>query len=377
MKNFWIRITAFLVTIVVLGGTIELAIHHYDPTRVIYRRLKAPDKYLYEEIDPALTRQKPGRMIDQDVIAAPNAVRAELVTMIWGPTGVPNTDTPINVKVRVDGQLGVLPQGTIVTRLDFNLGLGLTSNPYLLESPDGNNRLIVYHHGFGAPIKTASHFLAALIDSGFDVVAVNALGHGGTLAFVDSNQAGILPHARHKQKSNIFHEMSDFDRPLRYHLRPIYGAIDYARRKKSYRSVDVAGFSMGAFFATLLAALDPTIERSYPIAGVLPNYLRRGQEIMPDGPPSYPPLMDIANHLELFVLGASGEDRRQLQVFNRYDRCCFNGIRSNIYKAAIQNAVHQSSAKGRFDVLLDETHADHRISQFATNAIVKDLTHNR
>ena len=129
--------------------------------------------------------------------------------------------------------------------------------------------------------------------------------------------------------------------------------------------------------AMLGAALEPRIERSYPIAGVYPNYMRRGQEIMPDGPPSYPPMIEIANHLELFVLGSTGVSRRQVQFFNRFDRCCFNGLRSELYTQAVRDAVAATPEGGAFDVVIDETHADHRISRFAAQSIIGDLMRTR
>ncbi len=38
----------------------------------------------------------------------------------------------------------------------------------------------------------------------------------------------------------------------------------------------------------------------------------------------------------------------QLQIFNRYDRCCFNGIRSQLFKAEVQRTVAQAGHGGRF-----------------------------
>ncbi|MEP4380539.1 MAG: alpha/beta fold hydrolase [Alphaproteobacteria bacterium] len=376
-KKTWRRLGLTILAIGLLAGAVEVAIHHYDPTRVVYRRLKAPDPFLYERIDPALKRIDAAAMIDPETVGTPDVTRARLMRMIWGGNGTPVVEAPDDVTIGDDGVLGELPAGTAVTRLHFDLGLALTSNPYFVRAANGNGRLVVYHHGFGDPIDHVSHFLSGMLDAGFDVIALNALGHGGTLAFVDSDQDGILAHARQNRKSNIFHEMSHFDRPLRYHLRPILGALNYARGRARYASVDVVGFSMGGFFAMLMAALDSDIERSYVISGVYPNYMRRGQEIMPDGPPSYAPLLEIANHLEMFVLGASGDGRRQTQIFNRYDRCCFNGVRSQLYADIVRDAVSNTPKGGDFRILIDETHADHRISRLVTSKIIEDLGRGR
>lgn len=377
-KTFWRRALLTILGLAILAGIIEIAIHHYDPTRVVYRRLKAPDLYLYEKIDPELHKTNVASLIRPDVIGNPEATRSKLIDVIWGADGYPGSIAPTKIETGIrDMFLGDLPDGTQLTKLYFEPGLGLSSWPYLARSPNARNRLVIYHHGFGDPIDRMSGFLSALLADGYDVLAINALGHGGTLAFVDSNQDGILPAARQSRKSNIFHQMSHFERPLKYHLDPIVGALYAARQIHNYETVDMVGFSMGGFLTMLSAAVIPDIERSYPIAGVYPNFMRRGQEILHDSPPSYPPLMAAANHLEMFALGAAGVDRAQVQVFNRYDRCCFNGIRSDLYKTEVQNAVRRNGYGGRFDVLIDESHADHRISDFTTRAILQDLRRDR
>ena len=377
-KTFWRRVLLTILSFVILAGIIEIAIHHYDPTRVVYRRLKAPDPYLYEKIDPELRKIDVVSLIRSDVISNPEATRSKLIDMIWGHKGYPQVLTPIKVETGIQNMfLGELPGGTQLTKLYFELGLGLSSWPYLARSPTPRNRLVIYHHGFGDPIDRMSDFLGALLTDGYDVLAINALGHGGTLAFVDSDQEGLHPAAHQSRKSNIFHQMSHFERPLKYHLDPIVGGLATARQIHDYKTVDMVGFSMGGFLTMLSAAVIPDIERSYPIAGVYPNFMRRGQEVLHDSPPSYPPLIKVANHLEMFVLGASGTKRAQVQVFNRYDRCCFNGIRSSLYKTEVQSAVHKNGYGGRFEVLIDESHADHRISNFTTRAILQDLRRDR
>lgn len=378
-SRLWRRGLLVVAALAMIAGLVEVAIHHYDPTRVIYKRIKASDPYLYEEIDPKLRETDAAALIRSDVIADPVRARARIVEVIWGADGYPGDLRPDKVETDVeDDFLGELPDGTKITRLHFELGLGLRSRPYLARALNTNNRLVIYHHGFGDPIDRVSEFLSALLNAGYDVLALNALGSGGTTAIVRSDQDGILPHVnRPGNLSNVFHQMSHFDRPFRYHMNQIVGSLAYAQETYGYDSVDMAGFSMGAFLTVLSAAALDEIERSYPIAGVYPNYMRRGQEIMPDGAPSYEPLREVANQLELFVLGASGPQRKQLQIFNRYDRCCFNGIRSDLYKRPVKDALAASGHGGQFDIRIDETHADHRISRFSIDVILNDLRRAR
>ena len=265
-KTFWRRALLTILGLAILAGIIEIAIHHYDPTRVVYRRLKAPDLYLYEKIDPELHKTNVASLIRPDVIGNPEATRSKLIDAIWGPDGYPGSIAPTKIETGIrDMFLGDLPDGTQLTKLYFEPGLGLSSWPYLARSPNARNRLVIYHHGFGDPIDRMSGFLSALLADGYDVLAINALGHGGTLAFVDSNQDGILPAARQSRKSNIFHQMSHFERPLKYHLDPIVGALYAARQIHDYETVDMVGFSMGGFLTMLSAAVIPDIERIFSL----------------------------------------------------------------------------------------------------------------
>ena len=78
------------------------------------------------------------------------------------------------------------------------------------------------------------------------------------------------------------------------------------------------------------------------------------------------------NYLETFVLGSWGEDRGQLQIFNRFDRCCFRNVKGLHYAPAVE-AVVNKIGPGRFKVVLDETLADHKVSDFAIETIIKDM----
>ena len=76
--------------------------------------------------------------------------------------------------------------------------------------------------------------------------------------------------------------------------------------------------------------------------------------------------------LDLFILGASPADRRQWQIYNRYDRCCYGGIRSKLFDEVVAEAVRNIGG-GQFDVFIDETHARHKISRWAFGLILRDL----
>jgi dienelactone hydrolase len=138
---------------------------------------------------------------------------------------------------------------------------------------------------------------------------------------------------------------------------------------QSHDAIVMVGFSGGGWETTLYAAIDPRIERSYPVAGSLPSYLR-SQRDWGDYEQFSPRLYDAANYLELYVLGAS-EGRSQLQILNRYDSCCFAGEGYKTYETVV--ASRARALGGTFSVYSDDTHTVHQLSGRARDIILSDL----
>lgn len=85
-----------------------------------------------------------------------------------------------------------------------------------------------------------------------------------------------------------------------------------------------------------------------------------------------PALNQIANFLDLSVLGSTGEGRRQTQVINKYDRLTYRGVATKHYEQAVKSAG-RSIGGGDFGVVIDDTHTQHEISSSARALILKDL----
>lgn len=370
-RRLWVRLGAGLAGLALLAGLLHLAFHHFDPTRVLYKRAKAPDPYLYEEVDPRLLETDPASLIDTETVRDPGAKRAALRRTIWGSDPWPASLDATVVRIgRGDPLLPDLQDGIATERWQVFMNDRVWSTLYFLAAPRPRHRLVVYHHGFGEGMNAAAGFMNALLDAGYDVLVINTMGNVNNTLQIERIDGG-------KPLANVFFDLDLIDRPLRYHLEPVLGGLHHATRTRAYRSVDMVGFSMGAFVTALSAAVEPRIERSIPIAGVYPVYMRRGQEVMPHSLPYYPPLRAAASQPDLYVLGASGAGRSQLQIFNRYDRCCYNGIRGKVYEDAVRAAVAATPEGGRFAVAIDETHADHRISRHGTDLVLAELARGR
>jgi hypothetical protein len=161
--------------------------------------------------------------------------------------------------------------------------------------------------------------------------------------------------------------------PIKLFLEPVVVALNYADLLGIYERYHMVGLSGGGWTTTLYAALDPRIAHSYPVAGTLPNYLRDGAlGDWGDYEQNDPALYSIADYLDLYIMGASGEGRGQLQILNQYDECCFAGIRYTLYEDAVAEVVSGLGA-GTFRVFLDSSHYQHSISLIALDEIVHDM----
>jgi pimeloyl-ACP methyl ester carboxylesterase len=364
-------VRSLLVTLcglaVVAGGGYYLT-HYYDPVRIIYKRMKAPDKYVFEEIHPRYLETDPARLITIHTGQDAARVRAAAIEVIWGGEGLPEERAVESVEEGIaDPRFADLSNLAQIDRIRIEMDNGVHSVAYHFKPARENGRLVLYHHGYAGTFHDAKHVIAALLEEGYGVIALNYLGYGGNWG------RGHIYLPRFGWYAVGVHRLLDLvDRPMMYFIEPAIVAVNYARRLGS-ETVDMIGFSAGGWTTIVAAAVDPRIRRSYPIAGTYPIYLRSGQERHHSAPPQYyGPLLEAANYLEMFVLGARGDGRRQLQVFNRFDRCCFRNTLARLYEPAVAERVAGLGA-GSFAVLIDETHADHKIAEFALEAIVEDL----
>ena len=161
--------------------------------------------------------------------------------------------------------------------------------------------------------------------------------------------------------------------PVRYFVDPVVAVINYASAQGN-RQVAMIGFSGGGWTTTLSAAVDVRIARSYPVAGTLPLYLRSGSGYpWGDYEQTVRGLYEIANYLELYVLGAVGDaSRAQMQILNKHAPCIYAGTGYLTYERIVGEIVEELGS-GRFGVVLDDTHRQHMISKWAVRRILEDL----
>ena len=309
------------------------------------------------------------------------ARRGALRTYLWGEAELPRSLLPTAVRTHIqDPRIAALPNLDHVDELSTSFAFGFVGRGYHLVPARGNGRLVVYCEGHeGSFTDDGREKVAALLAAGFAVLAFD-MPMRGINDWPDAVKIaglGEVPFGGKSHWNLAILESQDF-LPLRLFLEPILRALNQLERTERYELVAMLGLSGGGWVTTIYAALDPRIVRSYPVAGTMPFFLweqhpiSRSHEEEGDYEQRLSELFAIAGHLDLYVMGASGPGRRQVQILNRYDPCCFFGTRARAYAPLVAEAVRAVGAGGEYRLVIDQTHEQHAISPHALALILDD-----
>lgn len=368
MKKIAIAAVAVIALAAGLMGLGYYLTHSVDSVRVMYKRWKAPNPYVFEEINPRYRNTTPAKLItvrSQDDLTAKREI---LQRAIWGVSGMPLNKQPAAITTvtsppGLDGLTGL----DKTERLEVPIGHGYTSVVYVIHPTHATGAMVLYHHGYAGAIAQAHPILQRALNEGATVAAFNYPGYG-------ENQYPLVYFPKFGWHQPIWDRILTLaDHPIRFYVEPVIVTLNHAVRTGRFRSFDIIGFSAGGWTAGLAAALDPRLRYAYSVAGGYPLYLRAGAEAKQSAPPQiYGPLVRTANYLDQYVLAGAGPGRRFMQIFNRFDRCCFANVLGRLYEPAVKAAVRGINSGGTFAVWIDETHADHKISAWAIDQIFND-----
>ena len=294
--------------------------------------------------------------------------RRTLINAIWGidtlptqlPVSVMDLDPPANPDstasrdwrpvnaIRTEQML--VDPGDAFFVDDFELRLYSPAVP--------NGRLVIYHGGHRGIPDTRKNVIERFLFEGYSVLEMSM-----PMAGYNFNQIYHPP-------VGTYHEgLTVLDRPMRFFFEQVTVAVNYLTLVRGFSDIYMVGISGGGWTTVVYAALDPRITASYPVAGSNPFYLNEQLGFGSDFEQANPDFYQYASYLELYLLGSAG--RRQLQVFNVFDDCCFAGTYSNTFKGYIQ--VEAERIGGSFDISLDDTFVGHMISDYAIEIIVSDI----
>ncbi|GEO82036.1 alpha/beta hydrolase [Pararhodospirillum oryzae] len=348
------------------------ALFRHDPDFRRWYNVLRSKPFRYEGIRPIYLETDPASLIHVDGDLAIARRRLALSRVIFGTDTPPDTVRPDTIERAINpaGVPGLEPyagfaSASAIDRFSLTVDEGFTSRFYLMHPKAPNGRLVVYHQGYAATIAKGADLIRPLLERGFTVLALNYVVPRGENILVKRLYPGY----------GVFepgHEHLAFDPlPLRRYFLPVLAGLNQALADTGASWADMAGISAGGWVSVVLAALEPRIRRSYPMAGAYPLYLQQLDDHPPAEEQYYPPLLHAANYMDMFVMGAVGPDRGQIQFFGQYDRCCQNNRLAELYAPAVTAAVERLG--GRFAMHLNTTSPDHRINEDYVEAILADL----
>ncbi|MCX5537069.1 hypothetical protein OG785_41705 [Streptomyces sp. NBC_00006] len=270
-----------------------------------------------------------------------------------------------------------------IDRLTAELPYGLLTHMYLLlpRRAAAHGRFALYHNGHGEPLDTMQRTAQALIDAGYGVLlCAMPLYHWNPKEMRSATDPDTVVTVGNHNEFEPW-ETPEFS-TLRLFLEPLALGVNHLRHTYDPPSLQMIGLSGGGWATTVYPALDPRVTRSYPTAGSLPFFLRSAP---PKPSPTtgdweqrldrHPAFYGICDWPDLYALAAVGRNRRQLQILNRFDACCFNGVGHRSYEPVVRQRV-QVIGNGHWELLEDATHEEHTISPYALDVIRWDLDTN-
>ena len=246
-----------------------------------------------------------------------------------------------------------------IDKLIVEMEYGINSVSYLLLPEESNQKLILYHHGLDGDFILGSNTIQFFLERNFTVLAM-------TMPLVGMNNQPIVGIDGFGEMKLISHdqlnllEKNKFN-PMKLFIHPIQVNLNYLDKEYDFKRYSIIGLSGGGWTAVVYSAIDDRISDSFSIASSLPFYLRVDARDIGDYEQTNVNLYKITNYLELYVLAGYGDDRKHIQIFNKDDPCCYSGNGYESYEFFIKDKLVKLG-KGSFQILIDDTHNEHKIS---------------
>jgi hypothetical protein len=256
-----------------------------------------------------------------------------------------------------------------IDKLTVEMEYGINSVSYLFIPGKSNEKLIFYHHGHGEDFFSGKDTIQFFLDRNFTVLAMTMPLVGmNNQPVVEIDGLGEMKLISHNQFRLL--EANNFN-PMKLFLDPIQINLNFVEKEYDFKRYSIVGLSGGGWTAVIYSAIDDRISDSFSVAGSMPFYLRVSERDIGDYEQTNIDLYEIANYLELYVLSAYGNDRKHIQIFNKNDPCCYSGNGYESYEFFIKDKLLQLG-KGNFQIFIDDTHIEHKISNTVLEYIAKN-----
>ncbi len=294
-------------------------------------------------------------------------LRNRLIDYIWKNGGFPNSKLPDNIQSNISNPF--YENFTNLQRIDqlnILMDYDVNSISYLFIPESSNNKLVIYHEGHGGDFYNGKETIQFFLEKNYTVLSFSMPLYGmNDQPVIDVPNIGKIKLTSHEHLR--FLESSTFS-PIKFFMEPIAVSLNYLDENYNFSSYHMVGLSGGGWTTTLYSAIDDRITQNYSVAGSVPIYLRSIIKNHGDYEQWVPELYQITNYLDLYILSSFGDNRKSIQIFNKYDSCCFSGESFQSYENEIKESISMLK-KGYFEIYLDDTHKTHKISKSALEII--------
>ena len=258
-----------------------------------------------------------------------------------------------------------------IDRLTVEMEYGINSVSYLFLPEQPNEKLILYHQGHGGDFLLGKDTIKFFLDRNFTVFAMTMplLGMNNQ-PVVEIDGIGKIKLNSHNQLRLL--EANDFN-PMKLFLDPIQINLNFLDKEYNFKRYSMIGLSGGGWTTVVYSAIDERISDSFSVASSMPFYLRVDDRDMGDYEQRNIELYQNVNYLELYVLSAYGDGRKHIQIFNKNDPCCFSGNGYETYEFVIKDKISQLG-KGNFQIFIDDTHTQHKISDHTLRLVHENIS---
>ncbi|MFZ5893986.1 MAG: hypothetical protein ACOY0T_23185 [Myxococcota bacterium] len=338
-------------------------------------------------------------------------LRARMVQAIWGRAGFPSLDQLPIVRRNVASPMTGLSNLARVDELDISMparsnegaDIQVEARAYhFIPSSSVRARAVVLLQGHDCALDDSHsdddegagmwRTVSSLLTNGYSPIVVQ-------MAQLTTSQCGCpsdWQDCAHPHDWLFDHVSFDPETggAMRFFVEPTARVLNYLQTQAEvdefpqYSDFSAVGLSGGGWTATVYAALDPRVSLSVPVAGTLPLYLR-GPGEAGDREQHDPTFYSVAGYLDIYLLAAYGMGRKQVQVLNRRDSCCFGELQRapegegaydrqlRAYEGRVREAL-STLGTGHFRLHIDEAAAEHQISwSTVVDTLIAELSQTR
>jgi hypothetical protein len=257
-----------------------------------------------------------------------------------------------------------------IDRLTVEMAYGINSISYLFIPEESNGKLILYHQGHAGDFILGKNTIQFFLNRNFTVLASTMPLVGmNNQPVVEIDGLGKIKLTSHNQLRLL--EANNFN-PMKLFVDPIQINLNFLDREYNFKQYSMIGLSGGGWTTVVYSAIDERISNSFSVAGSVPFYLRVDERDVGDYEQTNIELYQNVNYLELYVLGSYGDGRKHIQIFNKNDPCCFSGNGYETYEFIIKDKMLQLG-KGSFQIFIDNTHNEHKISDTTREFILETI----